>query len=422
MIRDFFLWCSGCDKNILTKCEEYVVKKYTMLGVLVVIPAILGLISMSYALSTINNINKEYYVHIIGGIVWSLIIFSFDRFVVSTHIKKEEDIDELKSISFYLRIIFAFILGVVVSHPFVMFYFEGSITEKLQDQKLDKQNNEYITYLKEINDVKVNQIRLENDMECLQMLLTAEKAGGGKVSLPCGITSGYRNVSEDAPSTNEVKRRIEKKQTEIDEEKQRIRPLLDNLSNKHNNNKVNIKDNFSTDYLKREIAFSEIKKTNPIATLTELLIIISFILLDILPLVFKTFSSYTSYDKILGDTKTSLKNLDIEKRKETLQKLYDDYHSEIQNLSHIKKFKSINDVIDDFFSKSEFKTSSILGIILGITISIILIIQYEKEQTNITYKTILQYSSVSSILFSIIATYFTRIFDFIISKYKNNER
>jgi hypothetical protein len=47
-------------------------------------------------------------------------------------------------------------------------------------------------------------------------------------------------------------------------------------------------------------------------------------LVDILPLIFKTFSPFSMYDKVLVHDNNLLNELDITSRKEKLQHVYDD--------------------------------------------------------------------------------------------------
>jgi hypothetical protein len=70
----------------------------------------------------------------------------------------------------------------------------------------------------------------------------------------------------------------------------------------------------STDYLHQEMALEQLKATNPIVRVTQWFIILLFILVDLLPFIFKTFSTYGLYDKVLGDEEESLQALDVKDR------------------------------------------------------------------------------------------------------------
>ena len=107
MLGDFFIWCAGSDKTTLKHCPRSERIKHIGFGTLVLVPAILAFVSMTYALSTVGLVQQKLWLAYLGGVIWAAIIFSFDRYIVSTHRRKLSNKDELKSPSFYLRFVFA---------------------------------------------------------------------------------------------------------------------------------------------------------------------------------------------------------------------------------------------------------------------------------------------------------------------------
>jgi Domain of unknown function (DUF4407) len=323
MKNNFFIWCAGSDKNALAKCDDSIRVKQIGIGTLVLIPAVLGFISMSYALSTIDKINGSPFFYISGGFIWGLIVFAFDRFIVSTHRKQQRNVDEFKNITFYLRLCFAVILGVVVSHPFVLLYFDGSITEKIIADRDNLVKVEERNYQQSFDTLNVRLNDLVQTKRCNEQLLTAEQSGN-KLILPCGSSSGIPNINGNFPRTKEIKKIIEELDGEILAERNRINLRNDELAKLKSTTQQNIVKNTSFDYLKREIALQEIKKKNKIIGLTELLLMLAFMLVDILPLIFKTFSPFSMYDKVMVNDAALLKELDIISRKIKLQNTYDE--------------------------------------------------------------------------------------------------
>ncbi len=321
MIGKFFIWCAGSDKNILAQCEESVRTKHIGIGTLVLIPAVLGTISMSYALSTIDKINDMPSAYILGGLTWGLIVFSFDRFIVSTHRKQQNNVDEFKNITFYLRLVFAIVLGIVISHPIVLLNFEGSITERIISDRDKTILQEETKYQKSYDKLTANLNDLIKRKQCNEQLLTAEQSGT-KLILPCGSSSGIPNINGTFPRTKEIKIIIEGLKTAIDKEQIRIDGYNKTLHNVKNTIQNNIIKNTSFDYLKRERTLSQLKKENSIVGITEFFLMLVFMLVDILPLIFKTFSPFNMYDKILYDDIAILKNLNIDNRKNALQNNY----------------------------------------------------------------------------------------------------
>ena len=64
---NLFHWLAGADKNILNKCSNSEKTKIAGFGTLVLIPAIVGLFSMTYAISTITSIKSLYFLGVLFG-------------------------------------------------------------------------------------------------------------------------------------------------------------------------------------------------------------------------------------------------------------------------------------------------------------------------------------------------------------------
>ena len=277
-------------------------------------------------MSTIDKISGSPLFYITGGLIWGIIVFAFDRFIVSTHRKQQRNVDEFKNITFYLRLCFAIILGVVVSHPFVLLYFNGSITEKIISDRDNLVKVEERSYQKSFDTLNVRLNDLVQTKRCNEQLLTAEQSGN-KLILPCGSSSGIPNINGNFPRTKEIKKIIENLDEEIANERNRINSRNNELALLKNTSQQNIIKNTSFDYLKREVALQKLKQENKIIGLTELFLMLAFMLVDILPLIFKTFSPFSMYDKVLVHDNNLLSELDISSRKEKLQNVYDDINS-----------------------------------------------------------------------------------------------
>ena len=87
MIRRFFMLCSGADMDILESCSSGEKNKYAGIGATVFFTAVMAFIAASYALYTVFD---NVYTAVIFGILWGLLIFNLDRFIVSTIKKKKQ--------------------------------------------------------------------------------------------------------------------------------------------------------------------------------------------------------------------------------------------------------------------------------------------------------------------------------------------
>ncbi len=152
--------CSGADPDLLNESPKSEQIKYAGIGGTIFFTAIMAFIAGSYALFTVFD---NVYIAIAFGLVWGLLIFNLDRFIVST-IKKRENIwQEIWQAS--PRIILAIIIAVVISKPLEMKIFEKEINQVLLKQKneLTLQNQDQIAaqYNPEIN-------RIQNEIEGLK--------------------------------------------------------------------------------------------------------------------------------------------------------------------------------------------------------------------------------------------------------------
>ena len=130
MLQSFFILCSGSDSTILKTCSEGEQNKYAGIGATVFFTAIMAFIASSYALHTVFD---NAYTAIFFGLIWGLLIFNLDRFIVSTIKKRNSFSSEL--IQATPRIILAIIVAVVISKPLEMKIFEKEINQVLLEQK-----------------------------------------------------------------------------------------------------------------------------------------------------------------------------------------------------------------------------------------------------------------------------------------------
>lgn len=133
--------CSGADTDILQESPKSEQIKYASIGGTVFFTAVMALISGGYALYTVFD---NAYAAIFFGIIWGLLIFNLDRFIVSTIKKRDNFWKELLQAS--PRIVLALIIAIVISKPLELKIFEKEIDQVLLEQKnqMTLQNQEQI--------------------------------------------------------------------------------------------------------------------------------------------------------------------------------------------------------------------------------------------------------------------------------------
>ncbi len=130
MLKHFFIICSGADTDLLDQCSKGEQTKYVGIGATVFFTAVMACVASSYALFMVfDNI----FIAITFGIVWALLIFNLDRFIVSTIKKKESFTQEL--LQALPRLVLAMIIAVVISKPLELKIFEKEINQVLLEQK-----------------------------------------------------------------------------------------------------------------------------------------------------------------------------------------------------------------------------------------------------------------------------------------------
>jgi len=130
MLKQFFIICSGADTDILEQCSKGEQNKYAGIGATVFFTAVMAFIAGSYALYTVFD---NLYTSIFFGLIWGLLIFNLDRYIVSTIKKTGNVIDELIQAS--PRIVLAVIIAIVISKPLELKIFEKEINQVLLEQK-----------------------------------------------------------------------------------------------------------------------------------------------------------------------------------------------------------------------------------------------------------------------------------------------
>lgn len=318
LFYDFFVWSAGSDREILDRTGRSEHVKHAGYGGLVLVPAVLGLFSMMYAVSTLTD---KPFIYIGAGIVWACIVFTFDRFIVSTFRKSDSARKDLFSFLFLSRLLFSIGIGVLVSHPIVLLVFDDSLEQELFAMKEEGEKAIYAQYENTIDVVRNRDSLLKGEVEiklaeraCKEKLLLFEMSGKD-TTMNCGTTSGMKQYG---PRASEIK--------------EEIRYLNEEIAALRNKNDVKIGDNtkeiaklqaerdtklkgfqdqFSYNYLAREVALERLE-AKPVGGTsvkwTKWFLIVFFVLVDILPVFFKASTKQGEYDRLMDKESESTAN------------------------------------------------------------------------------------------------------------------
>lgn len=124
-LDSFLWWCAGADKEILEQCPSEK-SKYFGIGATVFFTGIFAALAGGYAIFTIF----DNYVPAIGfSILWGLMIFNLDRYIVSSMKKTGRRWNEF--LMAFPRIILAVIISIVIARPLELKIFEKEIESEI---------------------------------------------------------------------------------------------------------------------------------------------------------------------------------------------------------------------------------------------------------------------------------------------------
>lgn len=339
ILRNIFIALSGADDGILRQCgenEKSERTKYKNYGLTVAVPATLGGISFGYAVSTIAS---ETWIFVCAGILWAGIIFIIDRFLISTLYKSELHNRWSSDFAFALRIVFSFVIGLIISHPLVLFVFREPIEESIKKQHRAEYSSEFSSYTKSTDEIykKYNPDieSLMNKVECKTLLIQAETYIGEVQDIKygtilCGKSSGRKGCAEKSICktynderrvlNNELGAKIRARDAEIEHI---------NIPSNQASNEASI---IHFDYLTRTKNLEILMKENSHVWWTVYMLIIAFVLLDTLLVILKATIPMGAYeyrkDTILKEYKL-IQYSDVKVKEVYANTLYSDIQSKV---------------------------------------------------------------------------------------------
>lgn len=247
MLKQFFILCSGADRDLLEGCSEGEQTKYVGIGATVFFTAVMAFLASAYALFTVFD---SIYPALLFGFVWSLLIFNLDRFIVSTIKKRDRFMDEFLQAT--PRIALAIIIAIVISKPLEIKIFEKEINTVLLKEKneMELANKKQVgNYFKsdldknkaEIASLKADILKKEKEVNALYSTYITEAEGtAGTKKLGKGPVYKEKREKHDATlrefetlkATNEAKIAEKEKtgkqlQADLDKKVSQTQPIIE---------------------------------------------------------------------------------------------------------------------------------------------------------------------------------------------------
>ncbi|HNP19606.1 MAG TPA: DUF4407 domain-containing protein [Fulvivirga sp.] len=124
-VKIFFWYCSGADSSLLKDCPTES-SRYVGIGATIFFTGLFAALAAGYALFTVFD---SIPIAFILGLVWGLMIFNLDRYIVSSMRKRGSVFNEFKMA--LPRIILALFISIVIAKPLELKIFEKEINAEL---------------------------------------------------------------------------------------------------------------------------------------------------------------------------------------------------------------------------------------------------------------------------------------------------
>ncbi len=348
MLKQFFITCSGADATIIYSCSNGEQNKYAGIGATVFFTALLAWIASSYALYTVFD---NVYTATFFGLIWGLLIFNLDRFIVSTIRKRERFGQEFLQAT--PRIILAVIIAVVISKPLEIKIFEKEINTVLLKEKnaMAIANKKQVAdfYKGDIDKNKTQTDSLKSEIskkekevnDLYATYITEAEGTKGTLKMGKGPVYAEKRIKHDA-ALKEFEDLRKVNQAKIAENEKQGKTLQADLDKKVADTQPVI-DGFDG-------LMARINALNKLPFLPSLFIMLLFLAIETSPIIAKLLSPKGEYDFKLEDGEAAIRtNLAQNTHQRELLRttdagIYDDVYAEIRQdkeLYNYKKKKAI---------------------------------------------------------------------------------
>lgn len=304
-VSAFFIFCSGAVNSILKRCpSDYT--KYQGIGATILFTGIFSALSAGYALYTVF---ESYVASTIFAILWGMMIFNLDRYIVSGMRKKSNILQEVAMAA--PRIVLAIFIGIVIATPLELKLFESEInaeigmmqqeTYKRQDDLLNKR---YETDTKIINDEitllrnKLSKFDQERSSRLSDALSEADGTGGSKIRAMGSIYKAKAKAADKAEQDyqmafNEINPKLEVELEKLNAIEAKKKAEMEQLSRAS-----------LTGFASRLKALHRLSSTEEAIMIAGWFITILFLIIECSPILVKLISERSPYDQRINELET----------------------------------------------------------------------------------------------------------------------
>lgn len=306
---NFLWWCAGAHQQLLKEFPSEN-SKYVGLGGVILATFVLAALSSGYA---IYSVFEHWGWTVLFAITWGLIIFNFDRFLVST--MRKYGVSKRKQFWMAVpRIVLALIIGLTIARPLELKIFEKEIAVKVtenmhkkmlrNDSLLQRENDALMrTATSERNSLMARKSGIEDTLHRLQQAYVQEADGTGG-SMHRGIEKltrlkmdAYSNAfSQFNPQLLQLENSIHKQDSILNSAKAA-------LEDKRKKYEASVQQNVG--FLERNKALSDLSNEESSVLWTSFFISLLIILIEIGPILSKLIMPVGPYDIALAKEELS---------------------------------------------------------------------------------------------------------------------
>lgn len=294
MLKNFFLLCSGADIPVLQQCSAGEQNKFVGIGATIFFTAVMAFLTASYALFTVFD---TVYIAICFGLLWGLLVFNLDRFIVATMHKRDSFWQAFWQAT--PRLFMAIIIAVVIAKPLELKIFEKEINQLLLEKKnaLFLANKEQIALQftpqinakqKEITELKNEILQKENEVNSLYATYISEAEGKAGTKL-LGKGPVYKEKREKHDAALLALKQLQTRNEQKILEKENVIKKLQEQQEQQEIQTVPIVSNFDG-------LMARIEALETLPYLPSLFIFLLFLMVETAPIVTKLIASKSEYD------------------------------------------------------------------------------------------------------------------------------
>jgi hypothetical protein len=300
----FLWWCAGAHQDLL-KQHPSEQTKYSGLGGVILATFVLASLSAGYAIHSVFN---NWFFTFAFAIIWGLIIFNFDRFLVST--MRKYGVSQRKQIWMAIpRIALALIIGLTIARPLELKIFEKEIDTKVTENihkkiqlndSLLKIENAALTQntTAERNRLAARKLGIEDTLHQLQQAYLRE-ADGSAGSMQRGIQDITRlKMGAYNQASLQFKPELERLDADIQQQDSILAGSAAGLEVKRKQYEATAAANVG--FLERNKALSDLSGEENSVFWTSILISLLIILIEVGPILSKLIMPIGPYDIALA--------------------------------------------------------------------------------------------------------------------------